>query len=119
MPKPDRVTNGDREVLNAVVRAVLDTSPEHTGTDGTVTWMRTPHALPMYCAVCARDAALLWARSEPTEGDVPRFMPVALGQVRLLPDGSYEVPIARGVAAGNSVCMPHLLMPDVKREVTE
>ena len=81
--------------------------------------MTTLDVPPMYCAVCATDAALHWARSESPAGDSPFFVPVRLGQVKHLPDGSYQVPIARGIAGGNSVCMAHLLMPDLKRAVTE
>lgn len=35
MPKQDRITDSDREILAVVVQAVLDMIPEHTRTDGT------------------------------------------------------------------------------------
>lgn len=65
----------------------------------------------MYCAVCATDAINQFVRSDPRPGDIPHFTPVALGSVARLADGSWQVPIARAVHNGDSVCMFHVVMP--------
>jgi hypothetical protein len=76
--------------------------------------MTQPQPLYTYCAICARSALGLAARESQafTPGSTqPRFMPVSMGPVRRRDDGSWDVPVARVVSGGDSVCMFHLAIP--------
>ena len=80
---------------------------------GRVPVMTQPLQPLLYCATCWRSAISMAAAADRPSpvSDPPQFMPVAVGPIKQHQSGGWQVPIARAIMGGESVCMFHLMMP--------